>query len=158
MVNPKLPASELCVALLVLREVSSSAAIPLMRSHWHFNLIAVLWLHPWDALVKRDLVLQFCQVSETGRWSWCKTWAPLLLQIQRGAVKVRLKQARGLGWALGGISLTGEGSSAARGSLGRCHSLSQVSQCLRDTWTMPLTCCNFWLALNWSCSWTRWSW
>lgn len=58
---------------------------------------------------------------------------------------------------LGSISLPWWWSNTGASFLERL-SKPQAYQSLRGIWTMPLTTCfNFWLALNCSGSWTRWS-
>ncbi|KAK4831714.1 hypothetical protein QYF61_018766 [Mycteria americana] len=60
-------------------------------------------------------------------------------------------------WTLGSISLLRGWSNTGIGFLER-QSMPQACQCLRGTQTMPLiTCFDFWSALKWSGSWTRWS-
>ena len=80
-------------------------------------------------------------------------WYPVIghVQMVQGCIRGDLD------WTLGSVSLPRGWSNTGTGFL-EGWSMPQACQCLRGIWTMPLiTCFNFWSALNYLGSWTRWS-
>ena len=95
---------------------------------------------PWGGEVEREVLIS-------------SAWYPVIGCV--GMVQSCTRE--GLDWMLGSIPLPRRWSKTGTGFLER-WSIPHACQCLRGVWTMPLiTCFNFWSALKWSGSWTRWS-